>query len=785
MRSGKYANKYQLIIIFFIQSTSLLLAQGSGKALILNGCNQYVDFGNDSSLDITSTITIEAWVKNEGISKMESLISKGSYSLKIGSDDKPYVELIDDTEAISEVGQFNDNIYALSVFNGKLYAGSSKDQGCLRTGRVYRYDGNELWTDVGKLGTTEWVYSLTVYNGKLYAGTGFPGKVYRYDGDTTWTDVGQLGIGSQVRTLVVYKDVLYGGGPGIVYRYEGNSTWSSVGQLGQDNAVHVLAVYNDKLYGGGNSTCKVYRYDDNNSWTEVGYFGSDCAYLLSLAIYNGKLYAGTGGPSNSKIFRYEGETNWTDVGTLGNWISSLIVYNGKLYAGTNQNGAKLYRYNEETNWTQVGILSYMEQIWSMVVYDGKLYAGSGIPFSYFSKVFEIGNGIAAYSNESVTQKFCHIAGTYNGDTAMVFVNGVQTGCNQGLMNMDTNELNLLIGSSYGSSQSANNCSGDECYLGVIDEIRVWNVALSESKIREWMCKKLNPTHPNWVNLKCYCRFDECSNGCLTDQSENGKMGIMINMNNDSSLIWSGAAIGDESIQNYEVYAPNGHSINLNHRDGDSITVFSSVQIEGIHLYRSDSVSLRPNALAPDTNWVMDPVRYWGVYFVGPNDPIYDFTYCYNGHPGILSENDLSLAYRDDNSDNIWLASDPILNTSKNTITLRNQTKNCEYALGSKNGINILPADDPSTKNIDYIIYQNYPNPFNPATTISYSLPSNSLVQLKIFNILGQEIATLVNEEKPSGNYQVAFDASNLSSGIYFYRLQAGDFVQTRKMILLK
>ena len=92
MRSGKYVNKYQLIIIFFIQSTSLLLAQGSGKALILNGCNQYVDFGNDSSLDITSTITIEAWVKNEGISKMESLISKGSYSLKIGSDVKPYVD---------------------------------------------------------------------------------------------------------------------------------------------------------------------------------------------------------------------------------------------------------------------------------------------------------------------------------------------------------------------------------------------------------------------------------------------------------------------------------------------------------------------------------------------------------------------------------------------------------------------------------------------------------------------------------------------------------------------
>jgi hypothetical protein len=81
--------------------------------------------------------------------------------------------------------------------------------------------------------------------------------------------------------------------------------------------------------------------------------------------------------------------------------------------------------------------------------------------------------------------------------------------------------------------------------------------------------------------------------------------------------------------------------------------------------------------------------------------------------------------------------------------------------------------------------QNYPNPFNPNTTISYSIPSSSFVQLKIFNIIGQEIATLVNEEKLAGNYEVNFDASNLPSGVYIYKMNAGSYVQTRKMILLK
>ena len=85
----------------------------------------------------------------------------------------------------------------------------------------------------------------------------------------------------------------------------------------------------------------------------------------------------------------------------------------------------------------------------------------------------------------------------------------------------------------------------------------------------------------------------------------------------------------------------------------------------------------------------------------------------------------------------------------------------------------------------YSLNQNYPNPFNPSTTINYSIPELSFVTLKIYNVLGSEVATLVNEEKPIGNYKVKFDATVLPSGIYFYKLQAGNFVETKKMILLK
>jgi M6 family metalloprotease-like protein len=91
----------------------------------------------------------------------------------------------------------------------------------------------------------------------------------------------------------------------------------------------------------------------------------------------------------------------------------------------------------------------------------------------------------------------------------------------------------------------------------------------------------------------------------------------------------------------------------------------------------------------------------------------------------------------------------------------------------------------TTKPVEYSLMQNYPNPFNPTTTISYSVPKNGLVTLKVFDILGREVTSLVNEAKEAGIYSVTFNASNLPSGIYFYNITSGNFIATKKLILLK
>lgn len=90
----------------------------------------------------------------------------------------------------------------------------------------------------------------------------------------------------------------------------------------------------------------------------------------------------------------------------------------------------------------------------------------------------------------------------------------------------------------------------------------------------------------------------------------------------------------------------------------------------------------------------------------------------------------------------------------------------------------------------FVLKQNYPNPFNPFTTISYTIPAiitgdHLPLQLKVYNILGKEVATLVNENQAAGNYEVKFDGSNLSSGTYFYKIRAGNYNDTKKLIILK
>jgi len=121
----------------------------------------------------------------------------------------------------------------------------------------------------------------------------------------------------------------------------------------------------------------------------------------------------------------------------------------------------------------------------------------------------------------------------------------------------------------------------------------------------------------------------------------------------------------------------------------------------------------------------------------------------------------------------------------------NLSRPVDFTLGSEARIFMLglqptSAVETSSNNPDkFNLFQNYPNPFNPTTKIKFTIPQTGFTSLKVYDVLGKEITTLVNEELSAGEYEVDFDANTLTSSVYFYRLRAGEFIQTKKMILIK
>lgn len=192
-----------------------------------------------------------------------------------------------------------------------------------------------------------------------------------------------------------------------------------------------------------------------------------------------------------------------------------------------------------------------------------------------------------------------------------------------------------------------------------------------------------------------------------------------------------------------------------------------------HPYLTWNANQEPDMLRYDvwkkkyinSNW------QWNFLASTTNNYYEDLNEIYCGPPPAQCENQANIYYRIRAVDNQYLQS---VNSDSVVATVQGSPPN-----------KISGEPPKSDKPSDYSLSQNYPNPFNPTTTISYSIPKNGLVTLKVYDILGKEVADLVNEMKEPGDYSVTFNAANLPSGIYFYTLTSSNFMATKKLILLK
>ena len=256
---------------------------------------------------------------------------------------------------------------------------------------------------------------------------------------------------------------------------------------------------------------------------------------------------------------------------------------------------------------------------------------------------------------------------------------------------------------------------DRYFDGIVDEVRVWNVEIDSTTIRDWMCKRVTSSHPKWGDLVAYWKLDESSissPGYAAD-SKASHNGTYYGSMTDDDCVWSGAALGDASAYDYDGTGPGNFSASLTHTDGDHITATGDGgTIQGIQVYRVDATPMRDGATSPCA-WTMYTNRYWGVFVTG-SSPTYTVTYNYNGYPGISDEKSLTLAYRENNSDDTWKDLAPALNTTENTLS-RSGLSGTEYALASQpvkpgpgNAISFDGSDD-------YITCGNDINPTDKVT----------------------------------------------------------------------
>ena len=203
-------------------------------------------------------------------------------------------------------------------------------------------------------------------------------------------------------------------------------------------------------------------------------------------------------------------------------------------------------------------------------------------------------------------------------------------------------------------------------------------------------------------------------------------------------------------------------------------IFTAAACEQSFDYPNDSSIVR-KLLVLDKSGTVASVNSTGLNYIGLGSDFLNsfYNYLFNNQNVSLGEATLHAKFSLENS-----------STSKDAIPRRYTLLGdpaLKIPLGTISQVDISNQNIPET----YSLKQNFPNPFNPSTTIRYSVPKAGFITIKVYNILGELVSTLINEYRQAGNYEIKFNGSNLSSGVYFYRMQAGNFVEAKKLILLK
>jgi hypothetical protein len=638
-------------------------------------------------------------------------------------------------------------------------------------------------------GTNDTVNAVTSYNGKIIAGGLFTQaggvnalNIALYDTLTkSWSALGS-GINGEVYALAVYNGNLIAGGQfsvagGVsannIAMYNG-SVWQAIAG-GTDGEVLALLAFGGNLIAGGdfgNVGNNIASWN-GTSWSALGsglHSGSGDR-VSALTVHAGYLVAGgrfenSGTTSISNVGWWNGSTwNAYNSSVFDERVFAVKSFNGELYVGGNfQNvGSVTARYIVKwtgSAWQEPGQGLYDGNVNALEVYKGSLIVGGNFR--------ETGTGlfvdrIARWDgtnwhrmltgmNDRVQALY-----TYTGGDSLLYSGGEFTSAGGKWSYFIASWGRFSTSSVSGKVRYADN--GDTVRFG---EVKIVRLDVSTKEVVT-VDSALIDAFGNYT-LDRVPRGDTLLRVILLpdDELEMGVDTTYVPTYHPSTTMWFNAGVVDPSTNQGNI------DINAIRRTGGAQNYSSAANISG-YVYL--------NILPPFVQGALGfPYLKSSVVYIKQGNMYKSFAvsdelehYTIPGlAPGTYEVTVSRLGYE----------------TETKTVqlgTINQDTVN--FYLDTMNVIGITNISSEIPKS--FMLSQNYPNPFNPITNINVQLSKTGFVKLVVFDVLGREVKTLVNEELNAGSYRVDFDGSRLSSGIYFYRLETSGFTETRKMILIK
>jgi len=466
--------------------------------------------------------------------------------------------------------------------------------------------------------------------------------------------------------------------------------------------------------------------------------------VIKLRSYNGKLYVpgvdSRGSWEWGNIYIYDG-TNWIRKETVphGLHVFDLIFFNDEMYVTTgtdlNNYSAIVYKSTDEGNsWENIFSVSALgsgfRRFYMMGIYQNNLYVQSDLNAPEGKVLFKYdGNNWTNIPFDSLLVSVGALE-EYNGK--FYFLNGrflhIYDGSNWTRVNLPFSGMVNSSSTWYRISKGLN------FYNNVLFGGGEFGFLYSSE---------------DGINWQLTSELGNPSEEIESIETFYGRLYVGTNDTTGTGKVYVSAS------------APDGYLVSLKHNFEYPI---GGGTLNWDSILPSENTSVKFQLRTADSDSALDKKP-----FVGPDGTVQSF-YSNSGQSlNAIHNGDIWMQYK------VWLT------TSDNILTPILQDVNISVL--------VTGVDDKITNTENKVPYfslkQNHPNPFNPYTKINYQIQELSLVTLKVYDILGNELETLVNQVKPAGNYEIIWYAEGLPSGIYFYRIQAGDFIQTKKMVLMK